>query len=203
MGFLSSIGKVVGGVIGSVVPGVGNAIGMTAGSMLGGFLLGGKESDKEISSAQATNLLQMSEAEKDRSWKKMMSDTAHQREVEDLKKAGLNPILSAHGSGASTPSGTMPSLSNPRAGATERKIQLVNMLSQAAFNASAAGKMAAEAELTQSKVPKAQLKKRVWSKVNKSLTSKGMSSFASSAKSFYYKGIVNNFLNQVLKGNIK
>lgn len=54
------------------------------------------------------------EAAKNRDWQQYMSNTAHRREVEDLKAAGLNPILSASGgNGAAVSSGATASVSTP------------------------------------------------------------------------------------------
>lgn len=64
-------------------------------------------------SQQSTNDANIQIARENRDWQERMSSTAHRREQRDLRLAGLNPILAAKTGGASTPSGSLATVSNP------------------------------------------------------------------------------------------
>lgn len=96
-------GGVADGAIGGAAAGtsIWPGIGTIAGGLLGG--LGSLFSGYSAKQAARDQM----------AFQERMSSTAHQREVEDLKKAGLNPVLSAMSGGASSPGGASWSMPNP------------------------------------------------------------------------------------------
>lgn len=188
MGFLSTITRIgegiaTGGLSELAQGGSGSVIGQLTGASSAAAA-----NATNVQLANQANAFSAQQAQKQMDFQERMSNTAHQREVQDLEKAGLNPILSAN-AGASSPGGaagspslatvqpvpttlqglfstardvlgTYASLKGASASATSADAALQN----AKTNAARAG---ADIPLAQAQLPKQQLEANLFGMLNK------------------------------------
>ena len=108
----------------------GGNTGAILGTIAGGYMGGpqGAALGAQIGGSMDANGKNQKLSQEQMAFQERMSSTAHQRQVADLKAAGLNPLLSATG-GASSPSGSAAVMQNVASGlsASARDVEQLQM----------------------------------------------------------------------------
>lgn len=113
MSIWGTLGTIAGGGLGALLGGPAGAL---AGAGIGGQIFGaGDQNQANWDNARAAE-----------AFSERMSNTAHQREVTDLRAAGLNPILSAN-AGASSPNGVNAQAENTMGGLAQSAFELATL----------------------------------------------------------------------------
>lgn len=124
---------------------------------LGGIMAGGQASSQmlgQIAQGVGANLAwdrQKQMLRNQQLWSQYMRSTAYQTAVEDLRKAGLNPLLAVTGPGpAQTPGGmSVPGVENPMAGAAGTGRATARMMSELKLLREQGNKTEAEKEVAE------------------------------------------------------
>lgn len=112
MGLMDSLG--IGGSFGDAVSGISNFIpGVSQYHSAESAREAGREANAtNVGLSREANAFSAQQAQIQMDFQERMSNTSHQRQVADMRAAGLNPLLSLN-SGASSPSGAMGSVNTP------------------------------------------------------------------------------------------
>lgn len=164
--------------------GIANAMGAGA-QMLYNYGMANKQAGFNAKQNQIAMDYNSAEAQKNRDWQEMMSNTAYQRAMADMKAAGLNPILAANLGGASTPGGAVGTISGASMG--------LQGASAASISALGNGVLGSNYNMSQNES---------WNMSQWQQISEGFSNMISTGSSTptKLKGVVNDVIDSAAKG---